>query len=235
MRFNRKIWLNWKVRKPCPTCDIGILDVPKKDKILQSETADSVLMNSSGGHYHSDYVFSMHLKCNHCGETVVASGLKSEENYPSDEEFGIQRMITAISFIPAPKIIEIPKSCPNDVKKILIDSFSLYWMDLSSCANKIRIGIEVLLNELGVIETKGTKKLQLHLRLKEYEKKEPKIAGFLLSIKWIGNSGSHFSQITKDDVLNAYELLEFALDKIYDDREKKLTKLSAEINKNRGK
>ncbi len=235
MRFNRKIWLSWKVRKPCPTCDIGTLNIPNKDKILQSETAESLEMNSYGGHYHSDYVFSMHLKCNNCGEIVVASGLKSEENYPSDEEVGIQRSITAMSFIPPPKIIEIPKSCPNSVKKILNDSFGLYWMDISSCANKIRIGIEVLLNELGVKQTKGNTTLTLHKRLKEFEKSEPKIAGFLLSIKWIGNAGSHFSNINKDDVLNAYELLEFALDKIYDDREQKLTKLSAEINKKKGK
>jgi len=198
--------------------------------VLQSETAESLEMNSYGGHYYSDYVFSMHLKCNNCGEIVVASGMKSEENYPSDEDSGIQRTITAMSFIPPPKIIEIPKSCPNNVKKIINDSFGLYWMDISSCANKIRIGIEVLLNELGVKAN-----LSLHKRLKEYEKSEPKIAGFLLSIKWIGNAGSHFSDLKKDDVLNAYELLEFALDKIYDDREKKLTKLSAEINKKGGK
>ncbi len=126
MRFNRKIWLSWKVRKPCPTCDIGILDIPKKDKILQSETAESIELNSYGGHYHSDYIFSMHLKCNNCGEIVVASTIKSEENYPFDKDAGIQRTITAMSFIPPPKIIEIPKSCPNNIKKIINDSFGLY-------------------------------------------------------------------------------------------------------------
>lgn len=34
------------------------------------------------------------------------------------------------------------------VKNVLEESFGLYWLNLASCANRIRISIEVLLTEL---------------------------------------------------------------------------------------
>jgi hypothetical protein len=237
MAFNRNIWLNWKTRKPCPTCGTGILNIPSKEGILKSETESSKEMNSYGGHYYSDYVFSIHLKCSECTETVAVSGFMSEENYPSDEEIGLQKSFTPVVFYPAPKIIEIPKSCPKTVTKILNETFGLYWLDLGSCANKIRISIEVLLNEQQIPKTKTTTKgqieLSLHKRLELFEKIKPEVSKLLMAIKWIGNAGSHFSDIKSEDVLDAYELLEFTLEKLYNDRELKLLKLSDEINKNK--
>lgn len=237
MAFNRKIWLNWKTRKPCPNCIIGTLNIPAESQVLKSETESSKEMNSYGGHYYSDYIFSIHLKCNECNETVAVSGFMSEENYPSDEEIGIQKSITPVVFYPAPKIIEIPKSCPKNVTKILNETFGLYWLDLGSCANKIRISIEVLLNEQKVPTTMTTKKgeieLTLHKRLEIFKNSNPEVSNLLMAIKWIGNAGSHFSDIKNDDVLDAYELLEFTLEKLYNDREQELLKLSDEINKNK--
>ncbi|GAB3535803.1 hypothetical protein GCM10027443_25290 [Pontibacter brevis] len=155
-----------------------------------------------------------------------------------EEVGGIYTNIQPITFFPAPKIIDIPLSCPRTVTKKLNESFGLYWIDLNSCANKIRISIETLLNELGVITTKPTKKgtqpLKLHSRIEEFEKQNPEVGGFLLAIKWIGNAGSHPSEITKDDVLDAYELLEYSLDSLYDDRRKKLKELSNKINTAKG-
>ncbi|MBU7570681.1 MAG: DUF4145 domain-containing protein, partial [Flavobacterium sp.] len=233
MAFNRKIWLSWKPKKPCPTCNTGTLDFPNDKYILKTETASSREMETYGGNYYSDYVFSMHLKCNNCDEVVAVTGLRSEENYPSNEEVGLQHSIIPISFYPALKIIEIPNSCPKSVKKVLNESFGLYWLDISSCANKIRIAIEVLLNELNVPDANGTKKLTLHKRLEEFEKTNSDTGNLLLAIKWIGNAGSHYSGLKNNDVLDAYELLEFALEKLYNDREKKLIQLSQEINKNK--
>lgn len=237
MGLNRKIWQIWKTKKPCPTCRIGNLDDRKNAGFLRSETEASKEMNSYGGHYYSDYVFSIHLICDNCGETVAVSGFMSEENYPIDEETEIRKSITPVVFYPAPKIIDIPDTCPKDVKKILDETFGLYWLDLGSCANKIRISIEVLLNELNVrkmrITKNGETELTLHSRLEIFRKTNPDVSNHLMAIKWIGNTGSHFSEITSDDVLDAYEILEFSLEKLYNDREKKLLQLSNEINKNR--
>lgn len=234
MGLNRKIWLNWKTKKPCPTCETGVLLSNNKANQLRNETNKSEEMNSYGGYYYSDYVFSIHYECSECKETVVASGEMSEENYPSDEEIGIQRSFMPVSFYPPPKIISIPKSCPKPVSKVLNKSFGLYWMDLSSCANKIRIVVEVLLDELNVPkqhQTKtGLRDTQLHQRIEVYEKMNPEVGGFLLAIKWIGNAGSHYADVTKENILDAYELLEYSLEQLYTDKKDALVKLRDEIN-----
>lgn len=237
MTFNRKIWLNWNTKKPCPSCNLGTLDFSQKNDFLKSETLSSKEMNSLGGYYYSDYIFSIHMKCNNCNDIVVVSGFMSEENYPSEEDQGIQKKITPVVYYPAPKIIHIPESCPKNVQKILNETFGLYWIDLGSCANKIRIAIEALLNELKVPRLKTTSKgdieLKLHARLELFAKTNADISNQLMAIKWIGNAGSHFLEIRNEDVLDAYEILEFSLEKIYNDREKKITQLSDEINRTR--
>lgn len=238
MAIKRNTWLNWKTKKPCPICGTGILNIPTNGEgTLKSETESSKEMNSYGGHYYSDYIFSIHLRCNECNETVVVSGSMWEENYPSSEDGQIQRGFNPVVFYPAPKIIEIPTSCPKSVTKILNETFGLYWLDLGSCANKIRIAIEVLMDEQLVAKRKTVKKgeidLTLHARLELFEKSKPEVSKLLMAIKWIGNAGSHFFDIKNNDVLDAYELLEFTLEKLYNDREQKLLKLSDEINKNK--
>jgi len=235
MTFNRKIWLDWKTRKPCPSCESGLLLPPPDKEVLKSETNYSKEINSYGSYYDSEYIFSAHLKCSNCKETVAVSGQLSKENYPSDLSIGIQKSINPVSFYPPPKIINIPKSCPDSVKALLNNSFSLYWLDISSCANKIRISIEVLLNELKVNKTKQVgskrKKMNLHERILLFKITNDKVADYLLAIKWIGNAGSHYSGITKENLLDAYELLEYSLELLYNDKKAKLNKLSKGINK----
>jgi len=235
MTFNRKIWLNWKTRKPCPNCETGVLIPQTKKGLMKFETSYSKEMNSYGGFNYTEYIFAINLKCSNCNEIIVVSGKMVEENYPEDEREEIQRNIIPISFIPAPKIISIPKSCPKSISKLLNSSFELYWLDISSCANKIRISIEVLLTELKVNKTKivnsKRKNLTLHERILLYQHVNHEVVDYLLAIKWIGNAGSHFTDITKENILDAYELLEYSLEILYNDKKKKLVKMSKEINK----
>jgi hypothetical protein len=72
--------------------------------------------------------------------------------------------------------------------------------------------------------------LSLHKRIEIYEKTNPEVSSFLLAIKWIGNAGSHFSDVKNDDVLDAYELLEFSLDQLFTDKKDNLIKMRDEIN-----
>jgi hypothetical protein len=231
--MNRKTWTNWKFRKPCPTCIDGILNIPNESKIIKSETAKSRNEHNFNS-YFTDSIFSMHLICSNCGDLVSVSGIISEEDYPSNEEVGLQIFITPKTFYPAPKIITIPDSCPNSVRKLLIKSFELFWIDIGSCANKIRTSIEVLLTEQGIAITATTKngdiQIKLHKRIEEFEISNYEVAQYLFAIKWIGNAGSHDEELVQNDILDAYELLEFGLEKLFSDREKKLKQLSDEIN-----
>jgi len=144
---------------------------------------------------------------------------------------------TPTFFHPTLNIFRISENCPELVKNEIIDSFKLFWFDLPSCANKVRTSLELLLNEQKVNKTTSTKKgrrLKLHERIVEYKKKNEQVADFLLAIKWIGNTGSHIGTLERNDLLDAYELLDFSLSKLYDNKETELEKLQREINKRKG-
>jgi len=231
--MNRQIWIDWKINKPCPTCLIGRLVENGKTSFNQSETYASKLLTSDG--YPSfEYVFTEQLKCNNCGEAVVAMGNKSEDSYPNvDGENDL--FIKYFSFYPHPNIIDIPKSCPETVKKVLYESFGLFWIDKNSCANKIRIAVEALMDlktNKTQINQKGKRKtITLHDRIMLYKLKNPEVSNYLLAIKWTGNAGSHLSNVTVEQLLDSYELMEYALELLYNDRRKDLTKKSKAINK----
>ncbi|WP_259065009.1 DUF4145 domain-containing protein [Mucilaginibacter sp. X4EP1] len=233
--MNKEIWTDWRINKPCPSCQLGRLKEHPKKPFMQSETLASENMTSQGYPYY-DYVFTEHLKCDNCGEVVVALGRKSEDSNPN-EEGKHDMFIKYLAFEPTPFLIVVPKSCPKRVKEILLESFSLFWRDENSCANKIRVSVEALMDALKIKKTKLNKKgretLKLHARIMEFRLQNAEVADFLLAIKWIGNSGSHMDNITVPQLLDAYELMEYALELLYNDRKKLLTRKSKAINKRR--
>ena len=159
-------------------------------------------------------------------------------NYQDEYIEDYNEVFYPLYFNPPLNIFQINEKCPEDIKNEIIDSFKLFWNDLPSCANKIRTSLEMLMNQQKVKKTfiqRGTRKnLSLHKRIEEFKNTKPEIADFLLAIKWIGNSGSHVGKLEKVDVLDAYELLEHSLNKLFDDKEAELKKKTIEINKRRG-
>lgn len=157
-----------------------------------------------------------------------------EDDYPDEDGDLPQKSITPIAFYPPPKIIHVPESCPVNVRTILNETFGLYWLDVGSCANKIRIAIEVLMDELAIPRTRTNKskqvELTLHARLELFKKQNVDVAENLMAIKWIGNAGSHFSEIKNHDVLDAYELLEHSLERLYNDRDRNIAQIRNQIN-----
>lgn len=140
-------------------------------------------------------------------------------------------------FYPCLQIINISENCPIQLRRIIEQSFSLYWLDLDACANKLRIALEHLMDEKKVRKTQLTKKgkrmkFSLHKRIDTYfSQKYPELAKLLLAVKWIGNEGSHVGGLIREDLINAYELIEHALTEIYDNKIERLQKISKTINK----
>ena len=62
------------------------------------------------------------------------------------------------------------------------------------------------------------------------EAREPELAVRLMAIKWIGNAGSHESELTRDDFLDAYQPIDEVIAELYEKRPKKWSELSAKIN-----
>jgi uncharacterized small protein (DUF1192 family) len=52
-----------------------------------------------------------------------------------------------------------------------------------------------------------------------------------MAVKWLGNAGSHAAPLTADDVLDGFEILEHALDKLYSERDERVGALTRAINR----
>ncbi len=70
----------------------------------------------------------------------------------------------------------------------------------------------------------GGNKLTLHARLLEFEKKDGLNAPILRAIKWIGNDGSHQGGVSREEVLDAFDMMELALTNLFDDAAAKIMK-----------
>ncbi|MEM7710137.1 MAG: DUF4145 domain-containing protein, partial [Pseudomonadota bacterium] len=105
-------------------------------------------------------------------------------------------------------------------------AFRLFWVDRLSCANKLRNCVEAFLNAVGV-----DSKSNLHSRILEYQKKSEDGAEFLMSVKWVGNEGSHNSgAISDDDLFHCVDVLEHVFDEAFLKKAEKLKARSKQIN-----
>jgi hypothetical protein len=231
----------------CPTCGNGALTL-SEDKFMHAETSASCKQRN---HKEWDfewirYRFAGLLTCsnNVCKEHVSFSGEGKVEGMAYYEEAYEQyvedhsNVFTPHVFDPPLNLFIVPHRCPVEVRKEIISAFGLFWNDISACANRVRLVVEMLMTEHGVkrfVNKNGKRTaLTLHNRLELYKKVQPEVADHLLAIKWIGNSGSHTGKIEKGDIIDAFELLEYSLNKLFDDTEKRVSNLAKKINRAKG-
>ena len=232
---------NSKIEWPCPHCKGNSLEL-KKDKLFAGETAKSQKFRAASGEDWLTMNFSGVIECKNCNESISFTGTGTVERfgyYDEEVEDFIREaclVFTPTFFQPALHIFQIPKKCPDKLKEEIIDSFKLYWSDLSASANKIRSALEILLTEEKVkrFQNKKGKRIPiaLHHRIESY--KDEDLVKCFLAIKWIGNTGSHIGGLEKIDVLDAYNMLEYSLNKIYNNKETEVKKIAKEINRRKG-
>jgi hypothetical protein len=172
---------------------------------------------------------------------VVGSG-SHRVSYTEEIQTGEQVLEPAF-FIPALCIIKIPTECPEDVGEQIRTACSLFWSSPAASGNRIRSAIEALLTEQGIARSspksqKGKKlkhlrRLGLHERIERYSKRRPALAEQLHAIKWVGHEASHSDELTKDDVLDALEIIEHVLDDLYAGNSARRKNIVAQINRRR--
>jgi hypothetical protein len=188
-----------------------------------------------------DYRFVGFYRCTNpqCQHVVAVAGKVS---YKSDyeclpngdwEEKAVS-LYAPLAFAEAPLVIRVCEECPKAVSAELDRSFALYWMDRRSCATAIRSAVELLLDERNVpreVERKPGKRrrLPLHDRIERFRDNAPEPGRLLLAIKVIGNVGTHGADITFDDLLAAYEILDHVIDLIYSGRAARISGLASEV------
>lgn len=255
MTFNRSFWLSsfseidfpdW----PCPKCYKGILK-PTENGFHYGESGDTSeeVINSRGSMRLSDYAFhySVLLRCDNCHEHVASGGrgfvdefvlLDDDDNLVFDAsgnpETDFVKRFSPEFFCPPIHIFKISSKCPKSISKEIVSSFNLFFTDPSASANSVRKTVEAILTHQGVKRFHNNngkrKKIILHNRIQIYEKTNPTVAQMLFAVKWIGNEGSHSGEIKKNDLLDAYEILEIILGELYVGYMKQVNKKITMIN-----
>lgn len=225
----------------CPKCIDGALALVE-DSLKIEETSESK-KDRKNPDWDPEWIrqrFSVLLRCAQCQEPVFAVGnVRLMEGQDDEHGWVLWDALVPTFFEPAPPIIRVPSACPNEVTTEISGASAFFWSSPSSAANRIRSAVERLMDDRGIARKVKTKKskledLSLHARIERFAKKNPDVGNTLLAIKWLGNTGSHSSDLKASDVLDAFELLLHALEEIYESRTARLKKLASTIIKKKG-
>lgn len=250
--MNRKSWESWEKRNftktdppqyQCPKCQIGFLKI---EEIVLKKTEGGKELERIRYPYGIEHLMAGVFKCRKesCGEIVSFSGLCTKDIHVQQEVDGEMvefeaDMYEPKYFYPNLKLFELPKEVSAEVEEQINLSFSHFFNDLSSSANKVRTAIEFILDDVKAPKFKfkikaGNKKRvyfrTLHGRIVNYKTKRRKVSDLLLAIKFIGNEGSHVGKVELKDILDAYELLYQVIDIIYVKKQQKILEIAKEIN-----
>lgn len=207
----------------CPTCSKGFFTLVPETLTYKE------MLNSKKEHSDIEwspewirYVFTAWLKCNnvHCGEDAVVSGVGEESSNNSEEETDWVPQFSPKFCLPMPDMFEMPQKCPEAIKNELRKAFAVFWSDHSASASHIRISLERLM-DLKITETE-TKSMKLHKRIDLFQKTDPIVGSHLMALKWLGNTSSHEGDVSREDVLDAFEILEYALNELIERRSVKV-------------
>lgn len=250
--MDRNIWRKSYGSIPrftCPRCERGSLArkgeiIREEPKYISEALKEAGLMGEV-----SEGCFVSMRECDFgfCGEICVVSGhYRMEEHIEwghgnDDEPERLESYTYQIqSFQPAPHIIKIPKKLNKDSRLHLVKACELFWVDYGSCANRLRIVVEFLLDQLSIarIGLKGKRKnarLDLADRIDLLALARPGHEQALTALRYVGNLGSHEGDGDFEDILDCFELLEDAITELIESRREKLAAKAKDIIDRKGK
>lgn len=244
--FSIKNFPDWN----CPTCGKGKLNVItnsiKSNELIESKKKNKNYPPQAIPPSKNTFFFEAICSQTTCLEQIYITGKmeieETEDWVPELEELvsKMDKVFYPEYFYPTLKLFKCPDYyTPYDVEDALEIAFKLFWLDKAACVNACRKTIEEILNDKKINKTnkKKTPKrkyLSLHERLELYKKKNFIVADYLIASKWIGNSGSHQSDIDNEVALDCLEILFHALQMLYNPDYDRIPKLIKQVNKVRG-
>jgi Domain of unknown function (DUF4145) len=223
----------------CPQCGIGFL-VPDRESFKSTEPA-----YSKDAHAHEafdpdwiTYRFTVKCICTKpdCGEVAFVSGSGSVDQRYTDDEGQVEyyEHFTIRSFYPSPHLCHIPTDTPADVKKLLVKSFLLYWVDIGAAANALRASLEALLHELKIPAHEKNKsgvtvRISLHRRLEAWSATDTNHAELCFALKEVGNLGSHGDAVKSAHYFGSLEIYSYVLKELFENNAKKMKELALSI------
>lgn len=249
MKLNRQLWQETYSREKfpamkCPTCSAGHYQMNASSLLVKEPKYSSEFHSHDA--WEPDWSierFICFLTCDNadCGEyAAVAGEIKTVEI--QDEEYGwaYEGRLLPRSIIPAPLIFDLPPELPDVLKPIIISAFELYWLDMNACANKIRASVEALLTDLGIpAEAKKANgdlyRIFLADRIAKFKELHSEHGETMDALRYVGNVGSHEDEISREILLDAFEIYEDALHELYGRRSERLAAIKAKIIQSKGK
>lgn len=229
----------------CPTCAEGFLS-PDAAGLVTVDSGAAIIYRDDDN-WEPDWLlgrFHGVLTCHNpaCQETVVIAGDYKVDyvNGPDGRWYGEWGQYVRLRFARPPfRLLDAPPRTPDGVKQAIDSASEVLWSDPGAAANRLRVGIEQLLTARRVPKTAarkngGRRQLSAHERIQKLKITHLTAGNALEAVKWIGNAGSHDSEVTATDVLDGAELLEYALRLLYDTRDRELDRRVRRINQRRG-
>lgn len=184
------------------------------------------------------FYFTAWAKCNDpkCGEEAALAGVGGfEPTWGPDGETGWTAEFTPHCCRPMPYIIGIPAKCPSEVRSGLQAAFALFWSDRAAAAGRVRVALDHLMDHLGIPkQVQQEAKLityDLHRRIELFAERDAQMGSRLMALKWLGNTGSHERAVSRDDLLDAFEVLEHALLELIDRRTANVDALALKLTR----
>jgi hypothetical protein len=241
----RELWDEYFMREhlpawQCPVCERGNLRL-KKETLHIGHSAEVIAEQ-----HHPDWEphwergrFSCLLVCDQskCGEIVAMTGETATNEFYSqegDEQFIVESLVPK-SMIPGAPLMKIPPATPGSAKQAIRQSFSAFWGDRGSAANRLRISVERILDSEGIPKdgSKG-KWLTLAQRIDLFGVKSPEYKDTLTALRMVGNLGSHDGDVTRDALLDAYEVYEDWLKNYVGKHPEKMKQLVKKLTETKG-
>ncbi|MGO8502804.1 DUF4145 domain-containing protein [Rhizobium leguminosarum] len=248
--MNRNVWNGYFSEDDfpnfvCPTCGRGNLKLLADTFEKKSPQYLANYRSSPEWDYTMERdQFSAFIKCDvaSCGEvSVVAGGTEDIEAYDDEQRIILATLLHPSFIQPAPHIIHVSKNLDLATRTHLLKAFELYWVDLDASANRIRSCVESLLDSLKVPKfnkpARGKKraKLVLAVRIQRFDSKRPGHKTVLDALRWVGNVGSHEGSIARETLLDGFDLLEFILGELIDNKTANRSALAKRLTEAKGK
>lgn len=193
---------------PCPACCYSA--APGR---LKSEELSRV-----------DRHFRLMMRCDlaTCNEAITVVGHVGEwETQVDGESVRHAEALFPAFFYPAPPIMKGSGAQDGYTGLLIEKSSELFWVELEACLNCLRQIIEGTIDNFAVpttyIDRKGKeRRSSLNHRIDAFVDMDEHVAEFFGALRKIGNIGSHGGEISREMVLDAFELLDDCMRHLYD-------------------
>ena len=209
-------------RFPCPHCE-GRLRLTGEVMIHRSAATAWVANQAWSDLAQIEDEFHAALVCEsvECGQVV---GMLGAVRYTIDHDDGrpaAGEMLEPKSFFPAPALIAIPNNTPPSVIREIRNAFSIAWIDPNAAAHRLKISAEYIMDDFGIPELVSGQKISVDRRIGLFGETNMATrahADTFRALRTLGDTRAHGGEVDWSTLLDAFEILESALEDLYGDK-----------------